>query len=37
MKPGLKPLQNLEAALGAIFQGLENQRLLDACINEEES
>jgi len=31
MKPGLKPLQNLEAALGAIFQGLENQRLLDAC------
>lgn len=37
IKPGLKPLQNLEAALKPVFQGLENQRLLDTCINEEES
>ncbi|PSB27427.1 caspase family protein [Stenomitos frigidus] len=37
IKPGLKPLQSLERALESVFQGLENQRLLDTCINDEES
>ncbi|MEB3357613.1 MAG: caspase family protein [Synechococcales bacterium] len=35
MKPGLKPLQCLEETLEPLFQGIENQRLLDTCINDE--
>jgi len=37
MKPGLKPLQCLEETLEPLFQGIENQRLLDNCINDESS
>jgi uncharacterized caspase-like protein/energy-coupling factor transporter ATP-binding protein EcfA2 len=37
MKPGLKPLQGLEETLEPLFQGVENQRLLDDCINDEDS